>query len=156
MKILLPHFISENETMKSLTFEEKKLDSKILEKIKQVFPKAKLNNVYASTEAGSLLRAKGDIFQIPTRYIELIKIDNNELIIHEDLMGSSDSLSLTNEGWYRTGDLVELTEAGFRFVSRKSEMINVGGYKVNPAEVEEVIKKYQKCKTLLSLVERMH
>lgn len=44
--------------------------------------------------------------------------------------------------WYHTNDLIELIEKDplkFRFLSRKSEMINVGGYKVNPSEVEEVV-----------------
>lgn len=44
--------------------------------------------------------------------------------------------------WYHTGDIVEFTEDGrIKFVGRKNEMINVGGYKVNPNEVEEEIKK---------------
>lgn len=29
----------------------------------------------------------------------------------------------------------------FHFISRKTEMINVGGYKVNPTEVEEVLRE---------------
>ena len=44
--------------------------------------------------------------------------------------------------WYQTGDIVEVINENpfqFKFISRKTEMINVGGYKVNPYEVEELI-----------------
>ena len=44
--------------------------------------------------------------------------------------------------FYHSGDLIEWVdkEAGlFRFKSRKNELINVGGYKVNPGEVEDTI-----------------
>ena len=54
-------------------------------------------------------------------------------------MGSSD---INIKEWYNTGDLIEIIHEKplkFRFISRKSDMINVGGYKVNPLEVEETI-----------------
>lgn len=110
-------------------------------KIRIKFPKAEIKNVYASTEAGSLLRAEGEYFMIPNRYKDLIKIIDNELIIHKDLLGESKSFEL-KDSWYKTGDFVEFADSNdkFRFKNRKSEMINVGGYKVNPEEVEEVIK----------------
>ncbi|KAF5038585.1 Long-chain-fatty-acid--CoA ligase [anaerobic digester metagenome] len=66
---------------------------------------------------------------------------SNELLINERLLGISDNLKLT-DGWYNTNDLVEmLNDGSFRFISRKSEIINVGGYKVNPLEVEDVLRE---------------
>ena len=48
--------------------------------------------------------------------------------------------SFTKDGWFKTGDLVEETEGGyFRIVGRANEMINVGGQKVLPGEVESVL-----------------
>jgi acyl-CoA synthetase (AMP-forming)/AMP-acid ligase II len=43
------------------------------------------------------------------------------------------------DGWYDTGDAVEMNGEYLRIVGRKSEMINVGGEKVYPAEVENVL-----------------
>ena len=64
-----------------------------------------------------------------------------ELLIHKSLLGAFDSQDIAGE-WFHSGDLVEkLGDNRFRFISRKTEMINVGGYKVNPHEVEEEIKK---------------
>jgi long-chain acyl-CoA synthetase len=48
--------------------------------------------------------------------------------------------SLTDDGWYRTGDLVEVDERGYVYVrGRLSDMIIRGGANVSPAEVEAVL-----------------
>jgi acyl-CoA synthetase (AMP-forming)/AMP-acid ligase II len=46
----------------------------------------------------------------------------------------------TEDGWFETGDLVEVDGEFVRFLGRKSEIINVGGEKVFPAEVENAIQ----------------
>src|SRR6185369_16038370 len=44
-----------------------------------------------------------------------------------------------DEGWFNTGDLVETDGEYVRILGRKSDIINVGGQKVYPAEVESVV-----------------
>ena len=47
------------------------------------------------------------------------------------------------DDYYHSGDLIEWVDEAqglFRFKSRKNELINVGGYKVNPGEVEVAIQ----------------
>ncbi len=46
----------------------------------------------------------------------------------------------TVDGWFRTGDAVEVDGEYFRILGRKSELINVGGEKVYPVEVESVLQ----------------
>ena len=68
-------------------------------------------------------------------------VKDNELLIHKSLLGQSKSFSFDGE-YYHSGDLIEWVnpEQGlFRFKSRINELINVGGYKVNPGEVENII-----------------
>ena len=46
----------------------------------------------------------------------------------------------TEDGWFKTGDLVEVNEDGFiKIIGRSKEMINVGGEKVVPNELESLI-----------------
>lgn len=143
MKMLIPNIHNSLENVLSLTFGGEKFDSKIQEKIQCKFPNASIKNVYASTEAGSLLRTDGEFFVIPERYKLFIKIENNELLINKKLLGTSNSFIFDGD-WYRTGDLLEFVDnKKFRFVNRKSDMINVGGYKVNPSDVEDVIRKVE-------------
>lgn len=50
-----------------------------------------------------------------------------------------------NDGWFKSGDLGYLDEAGeIRPVDRKNECINTGGEKVFPREVEDVILNHPK------------
>jgi len=45
----------------------------------------------------------------------------------------------TNDGWFMTGDAVEVEGEYFKILGRTSELINVGGEKVYPAEVESLL-----------------
>lgn len=137
-RLLLPS----NETFPSverITSGGEKFNEKTFKQLNEIFLNAKITNVYASTEAGTLFASQNDIFSVRPEYEHLIHIENNELLVHSSLMGSTE----TNvDEWYNTGDVIEIVSKKplkFRFVNRKSEMINVGGYKVNPLEVEEAI-----------------
>lgn len=48
---------------------------------------------------------------------------------------------LAEDGWYCTGDLVEVDGEWLRFIGRADEIIKVGGEKVAPSEVENVIRQ---------------
>lgn len=140
-RLLLPAD-REFNSVQRVTLGGEKSSSELYTNIQKLFPNAKLNNIYASTEAGSLFAAKGENFQIPESIKDKIIIsEENELLIHKSLLGKSDSFTYSGE-YYNTNDIVEWVdkEKGlFRFISRKNELINVGGYKVNPNEVEETM-----------------
>lgn len=139
-RLLLP-FEQEYPTVQRITFGGEKSDQRLYDAIHRIFPYAKMNNVYASTEAGSLFAAKGDAFQIPIVIRDKFKVVDDELLIHRSLLGQSESFRFDDD-YYHSGDLIEWIdhkEAIFKFKSRKNELINVGGYKVNPGEVENML-----------------
>lgn len=139
-RLLLP-FEAAYSSVQRVTLGGEKSDNHLYENIRKIFPNAKINNVYASTEAGSLFAAKGDCFQIPERIRDKFMEVDDELLIHRSLLGKSDSFKYDGD-YYHSGDLIEWVNKEdriFRFKSRKNELINVGGYKVNPGEVEDVI-----------------
>ena len=135
-------------SVKKITTGGEKFDIRLKSDLAQLFPQSKVRNVYASTEAGSLFSAGGDVFTISPVLESLIKIKDGELLIHGSLLGYSESL-LLKDGWYYSGDLVEIVSTdpvSFRFIHRKNDLINVGGYKVNPAEVEEMLNAHESIK----------
>ena len=139
-RLLLP-YEKPYDSVVRVTLGGEKSGQHLYDAIGKIFPNAKINNVYASTEAGSLFAAKGDCFQIPKAIRDKFKVVDDELLIHKSLLGSSESFKFTDD-FYHSGDLIEWVdkESGlFRFKSRKNELINVGGYKVNPGEVENAI-----------------
>jgi long-chain acyl-CoA synthetase len=58
------------------------------------------------------------------------------------------------EGWMNTGDVVEVNGEYIRILGRKSEIINVGGQKVYPAEVESVLLQMDNVKDAVVLGEK--
>lgn len=139
-RLLLPFEQSYSSVLR-ITLGGEKSDNHLYDFIRKIFPKAKINNVYASTEAGSLFAAKGDCFQIPFTIRNKFDVLEDELLIHKSLLGKSESFNFDGD-YYHSGDLIEWVnkeEGIFKFKSRKNELINVGGYKVNPLEVEEAI-----------------
>lgn len=126
--------------VKRITLGGEKSDTRLYNLLSISFPNAKINNIYASTELGSLFVSDTVNFTVPISIAKKVKIEENELMIHKSLLSWH-----TDEEWYKTGDLVEIINENplrFRFQSRKNEIINVGGYKVNPNEIEDEIRKF--------------
>jgi acyl-CoA synthetase (AMP-forming)/AMP-acid ligase II len=60
----------------------------------------------------------------------------------------------TDDGWFMTGDSVEVKGEYFRILGRKSELINVGGEKVYPQEVENVILAFSGISDVMVFAEK--
>ena len=59
---------------------------------------------------------------------------------------NNDKANIENffNGWFRTGDLGKFDEDGFLFISgRIKEIINKGGEKISPQEVDEALMKHE-------------
>lgn len=128
-----------NRKIKSVTFGGEKFSDQLLIESKRKFPLARVRNIYASTEVGSILSGNGETFTIPINLKDKIKVSTDKhLVIHSSLLNGKH----IDGDWYDTKDVVETNEDGtFRFLSRNTDFINVGGYKVNLLEVEEEILK---------------
>ena len=134
------------DSLKSVSLGGEKSNDSLIIAISKSFPKAKIFNIYASTEAGTIFSSHGSNFKIQNNKLDLVKIIDNELLLHYSLLGTSEGL---NEEWYATGDIVEWIdqhEKIFKFISRKNEMINVGGNKVNTNKVEEILLEMKQIK----------
>lgn len=130
--------------VRSVSLGGELVSSALLSLLRPLFPAARIHNIYASTEAGTLLESAGDLFRIPDDRRTVIKIKDCRLHVHCSLLGNFvEGRALAAGGWYDTGDLVDEVETGlFRFVARERDWANIGGTKVNPHEVEEAIREH--------------
>jgi len=114
-------------------------------KIAKLFPQARLQQTYGLSELGTLrsksessdsvwVKVGGPGFE--TRVVDGILEVRSELAMVGYLNAES---PFDSEGWLSTGDRVEQRGEYFRILGRESDIINVGGQKVFPAEVETIL-----------------
>ena len=148
-RLLLPLNQSFDSVTK-ITIGGEKSDNYLISQVEKYFPNARINNVYGSTETGPLFSSQNDEFIVQDKHIGLVKVVDDELYIHKNLFGKTSQLNLIDD-FYATGDLIEWLDdeqRRFRFTSRKNELINVGGYKVNPYEVEDELTQHPKIRNV--------
>lgn len=76
--------------------------------------------------------------------------DAKRLPIVEAARPEATQASFDSEGWFRSGDVAYMDEDGYAYiVDRKKDMINVGGEKVFPSEVEDMMINHPKIKDIV-------
>ena len=127
--------------VQSVTLGGEVSDGKLVERVRAIFPHARMHNVFATTETGTLLMTDGEVFCVPPSMGDLLRVDAGTLRVHRSLLGR---FGMTSE-WHDTGDVVEILGSNplrFRFVGRDHDVINVGGEKVRPVEVQWVLESH--------------
>jgi acyl-CoA synthetase (AMP-forming)/AMP-acid ligase II len=124
----------------------------LLDEIQATFPGAKVSQVYASTELGSITSVRDGKPGIAVSSLHSasnpesnVRVEDGELWVRAGagMLGYAGESAAddpdASEGWRRTGDLVEIVDDRVMFRGRRSEVINVGGVKVHPLPVEDRI-----------------
>jgi acyl-coenzyme A synthetase/AMP-(fatty) acid ligase len=124
-------------------------DQAILDSLKARFPDAAIGHAYASTEAGVGFEVTDGLEGFPASFIGRpgaveMKVADGTLHIRSPRTASEyiGGASLLSDGWVDTTDMVEQRGDRFHFVGRTGGIINVGGLKINPEEVEAVINRH--------------
>jgi acyl-coenzyme A synthetase/AMP-(fatty) acid ligase len=128
-------------------------DQAILDGLSRAFPKASIGHAYASTEAGVGFAVNDGREGFPADMIGLnsggveMKVEDGSLRIRSKRTAHAyvgrHSAPLTDAGGFvDTGDMVELRVDRYHFVGRRGGIINIGGLKVHPEEIEAVINRH--------------
>ena len=131
--------------VETVTYGAEVMPQFILNKLSEIFPNARFLQKYGLTELGTLrshskssdslwVKIGGDGFE--TRVVDGMLQIKAESAMLSYLNAPS---PFTDDGWFITGDEVEIDGDYYLIKGRRSEIINVGGQKVYPAEVESVI-----------------
>lgn len=128
-------------------------DQAILDALKGAFPRSSIAHAYASTEAGVGFEVTDGLEGFPANYIGSaggeveMNVRDGALQIRSPRMasfyaGRPDLALIGSDGFVDTGDIVELRGNRYYFVGRRGGIINVGGLKVHPEEIETVINRH--------------
>lgn len=134
-------------SLKYITYGTEVMPSATLKAVSRLFPDVVLLQKFGTTEVGTLrsksessdsvwVKIGGEGFE--TRIVEGIL----HIKAESAMLGYLNAPSpFSEDGWFITGDAVEQKGSYIRFLGRKSEIINVGGVKVYPAEIENIIQQ---------------
>jgi len=135
-------------------------DQAILDGLRAVFPHASVGHAYASTEAGVAFDVNDGLAGFPAAFVGTNR-DGVEMKVVEDSLRirsprtasryvGTEGLALADDaGFVDTGDMVELRGDRYHFVGRKGGIINIGGLKVHPEEIEAVINRHPQVRMAL-------
>jgi len=136
-------------SLKLITYGAEPMPDSTLERLGKTFPKITLKQTYGLIELG-VLRAQSKSsdslwVRIGGEGYDLRVVDGILQIKAEAAMlGYLNAESpFTVDGYFITGDRVEVSGDYMRILGRDSELINVGGQKVFPAEVETVLLEHE-------------
>ncbi len=136
---------SDLSSLKIISYGTEPMPESTLKRLHAAFPSVHLQQTYGLIELG-VLRSKSKDDQ--SLWVKLggegfkVRVVDGLLEIKADsaMLGYLNAPSpFTEDGWFKTGDAVEVDGDFYRVLGRKSELINVGGEKVYPQEVESVL-----------------
>jgi long-chain acyl-CoA synthetase len=143
-----------------VTYGTEVMPQSTLQRMHDLFPDLRLLQTYGLSELG-ILRSKSkssDSLWVKVGGEEFeTKVVDGILWIRAQsaMLGYLNAPSPFDEqGWMNTGDIVEVDGEYIRILGRESEIINVGGQKVYPAEVESVLLQMDNVKDAVVVGER--
>jgi acyl-coenzyme A synthetase/AMP-(fatty) acid ligase len=130
-----------------ITYGTEPMPESLLGRLKETFPRVKFLQTFGTSETGIIKtssKSNSSTFLKIEDDKQEFQIVDGELWIRSktQILGylNHNSDSFTTDGWFKTGDIVKLQEDGYlNIIGRKKEIINVGGEKVLPQEVENIL-----------------
>jgi acyl-coenzyme A synthetase/AMP-(fatty) acid ligase len=126
-------------------------DQAILNALRAHYPQARISHAFASTEAGVGFDVEDGLEGFPAAFVGTyrgVEIAVRGQSVHlrspraaRRYIGGADSIAGA-DGFVDTGDIVERRGDRYYFLGRRSGVINVGGLKVHPEEIEAAINRH--------------
>jgi acyl-CoA synthetase (AMP-forming)/AMP-acid ligase II len=132
-------------SLKRITYGTEVMPQSTLDRLRAALPGVTLQQTYGLSEVGVLRsqsRPDGSLWVRIGGEGFATKIVDDILWIKSDyrMVGYLNAPSdFDEEGWFNTQDRVETDGEWFRILGRITDIINVGGQKVYPSEIEDVI-----------------
>lgn len=139
-------------SLKVISYGTEVMPEKLLHRLRDSFPDTEFRQTYGLSELGVLPVKQGKCLPLWMSFDEnevQSKVVRGTLWIRSPyaMLGYlNDSQPFRENGWMDTGDIVSIKGNYVRVLGRKSDIINVAGHKVFPAEVERIISQVKNIK----------
>lgn len=143
----------DTSSLRMITYGTEVMPDSLLNRLKTSFDRVKFLQTFGTSETGIM---KSSSKSSTSTFIKLDDPDQEYKIVRGELWLRSKTQvlgymnhsmeSFTKDGWFMTGDLVEQDGEYIKIKGRLKEVINVGGEKVLPAEVESVLLSHEDVK----------
>ena len=114
-----------------ITLGGEAVDDALLQRLRQMSPKAALRHIYASTEAGAAFAVKDGRAGFPKVWldegVEGVKLKISDGLLHIQSPRAGDGIAL----WHNSGDRVGIIGDRVIFQGRDDSILNIGGDKVD-------------------------
>ena len=128
-------------------------DQGIIDRLRAAFPQAKVAHAFASTEAGVAFEVTDGRAGFPASLLAPngsgvdLRIEDDTLRVRSArtarrYLGETSAALFDADGFVDTGDVLERHGDRYYFAGRREGIINVGGLKLHPEEVEAVINRH--------------
>ena len=134
-------------------------DQTIINNLRSFYPDATICHAFATTEAGVAFDVRDELAGFPagmltsTAGVDMKVVDTTLRIrssrTAERYLGENPPALRDPDGFVDTGDVIELRDGRYYFQGRRDGMINVGGLKVHPEEVEAVLNRHPRVRLAL-------
>lgn len=129
--------------LRQVTLGGETADQKVLDALARAYPRARVVHVFASTETGAAFSVADGLAGFPVGWLDRapggVRLQLRDGILH---VHAPDVPSAPDDGWVPTGDLVEVVGDRVHFRGRTGGVVNVGGVKVWPEQVEQVLREH--------------
>jgi acyl-CoA synthetase (AMP-forming)/AMP-acid ligase II len=135
-------------SLKLISYGTERMPEALLERLSKTFPHSRFIQTFGTSETGIVKtvskNSKSTFFKIEDPDVDF-RVIEGELHLKSKLLvpgyKNLTSEKFSSDGWFLTGDLVDIEGEYMRIIGRKTKVINVGGLKVLPSEVENVINQ---------------
>ncbi len=134
---------SEALDLRQVTLGGETADQKVLDALATAYPRARVTHVFASTETGAAFSVSDGLAGFPRSYLDAapggVRLEVRDGILHVHSPGVA---SAPEDGFVSTGDVVDVDGDRVHFLGRDNGVVNVGGVKVWPEQVEAALRAH--------------
>nr|CRH07781.1 putative AMP-dependent synthetase/ligase [Candidatus Magnetococcus massalia] len=139
-----------HQSLQQITLGGEAVDQPLLTGLRErVGEGVRITHIFATSEHGRCFSVSDGLAGFPVAFLQQDEVDGVSLELREErlwirpkhgMLGYESAQDVMEEGWRPTGDRVVIEKERVLFLGREGDLLNVGGHKVWPEQVEAKLR----------------